>query len=116
RAGGAHGVPINTPAGPLNGVVRIIAPSSTNQPATGSSTPYPNIGAYATYIQNNQISANIAGQNGQFAVTSGPFKNYSMTGAISNGVKPLSGTVYPAGELVLAGQVTNPNPSGPATI
>ena len=52
-AGGANGVTINTPAGPLNGVVRIIAPSSTNQPATGSSTPYPNIGAYATYIQNN---------------------------------------------------------------
>src|ERR1700761_398932 len=51
--GGANGVTINTPSGPMNGVVRIIAPSSTNQPGTGSSTPYPNIGAYATYIENN---------------------------------------------------------------
>ncbi|MBV8797679.1 MAG: hypothetical protein JO136_22310, partial [Hyphomicrobiales bacterium] len=110
--GGANGVTINTPSGPMNGVVRIIAPSSTNQPGTGSSTPYPNIGAYATYIENNGISANIAGQNGQFAGTSGPFQNYNMTGVISNGVTPIGGTVYPAGQLVLTGQVTNPNGVG----
>ena len=110
--GGANGVTINTPNGPMNGVVRIIAPSSTNQPATGSSTPYPNIGSYATYIQNNQISANIMGQNGQFGVTSGPFQNYSMAGVISNGTKTINGTLYPAGELVLTGQVTIPSGVG----
>ncbi len=110
--GGANGVTINTPNGPMNGVVRIIAPSSTNQPATGSSTPYPNIGSYATYIQNNQISANIMGQNGQFGGTSGSFQNYSMTGVISNGTKTINRTLYPAGELVLAGQVTNPSGVG----
>jgi outer membrane autotransporter protein len=110
--GGANGVTINTPNGPMNGVVRIIAPSSTNQPATGSSTPYPNIGSYATYIQNNGISANIAGQNGTFS-KNGPFQIYDMTGTISNGVKPINQTVYPAGELVLTGNVTNPN--GPPT-
>ena len=111
-AGGANGVTINTPNGPLNGVVRVIAPSSTNQPATGSSTPYPDIGAYATHIQTSQISANIAGQNGQFGGKSGPYQNYNMTGVISNGVSPIGGTVYPAGQLVLTGNVTNPSGVG----
>ncbi|HEY6517823.1 MAG TPA: autotransporter domain-containing protein [Roseiarcus sp.] len=111
-ANGANGVTINTPAGPLNGVVRIISPSSTNQPGTGSSTPYPDIGAYATHIQTNQISANIAGQNGQFTPNQGPFQNYNMTGTISNGTTPIDGIVYPRGELVLFGNVTKPSGVG----
>ena len=52
------------------------------------------------------------GQNGQFGVTSGPFQNYSMAGVISNGTKTINGTLYPAGELVLTGQVTNPSGVG----
>ena len=109
---GSNGVTINTPGGPLAGVVRIIAPSSTNQPTTGSSTPYPNIGAYAASIQTNGISASISGQNGQFAVNTGPFQNYSMTGTISNGTTKINGALYPSGELVLFGNVTNPTGVG----
>lgn len=109
---GSNGVTINTPGGPLAGVVRIIAPSSTNQPTTGSSTPYPNIGAYAASIQTNGISASISGQNGQFAVNMGPFQNYSMTGTISNGTTKINGALYPSGELVLFGNVTNPTGVG----
>ena len=93
--GGANGVSINTPAGPMNGVVRIIAPTSTNQSAGGSSTPYPDIGAYATHVKTNRISAHIAGQNGQFA--NGTYQNYDLTGTISK----------TTGNLVLTGAVTN---------
>ena len=46
-ANGANGVTINTPGGPMNGVVRIIAPSSTNR---RGSTPYPSFGNYAEPI------------------------------------------------------------------
>jgi autotransporter-associated beta strand protein len=91
-ANGSNGVTINTPNGPMNGVVRIIAPSTTN----GNTTPYPSFGNYVNYLQANGISATIAGQNGQFS-TGGPFQNYNLTGVISK----------TSGDLVLTGAVTN---------
>jgi fibronectin-binding autotransporter adhesin len=101
-ANGSNGVTIQTPGGPMTGVVRIIAPSTTN----GQTTPYPSFANYLTSLQTNEISATIAGQNGQFS-KGGPFQNYSMTGVISNGQK-INGSTYPLGELVLTGTVTNP--------
>ena len=50
----------------MNGVVRIIAPSSTNGP---SPTPYPGVSTTLTKLQtHSQISPTsyIAGQNGQY--------------------------------------------------
>ena len=91
-ANGANGVTINTPDGPMNGVVRIIAPSSTN----GNTTPFPSFANYVNYLQANGISATIEGQNGQFS-KGGPYQNYDLTGVISK----------TSGDLVLTGTVTN---------
>ncbi len=76
-ANGADGVTIDTPGGPLTGVVRIIAPSTTN----GGTTPYPGFDNYLTYLEtggtgSTPIHADIAGQNGQYP-KSGPFQNYT---------------------------------------
>jgi hypothetical protein len=91
-ANGANGVTINTPGGPMNGVVRIIAPSSTN----GNTTPFRSFDNYVNSLQTGGTSANIAGQNGQFS-TGGPFQNYDLTGVISK----------TSGDLVLTGAVSN---------
>ncbi len=89
---GANGVTINTPGGPMNGVVRIIAPSTTN----GNTTPYPSFASYVNHLQDDGISATIAGQNGQFS-KGGPYQNYDLTGVISK----------TSGDLMLTGAVTN---------
>ena len=103
-ANGANGVTINTPGGPMNGVVRIIAPSSTN----GNQTPYPSFTNYLTAIQTGGTSATIAGQNGQFT-KGGPFQNYNLTGVISNTTQTINGMTVHPGDLVLNGTVTNPS-------
>jgi fibronectin-binding autotransporter adhesin len=90
-ANGSNGVTVNTPNGPLNGVVRIIAPSSTN----GNQTPFPSFANYVNSLEANGISATIAGQNGQFS-KGGPYQNYNLTGVISK----------TSGDLVLSGAVT----------
>ena len=105
--GGANGVTINTPNGPMNGVVRIIAPSSTNQPATGSSTPYPNIGSYGDlYPEQPDLGEHYGPE--RTVRTSGSFQNYRYDRRHLERNEDDNGTLYPAGELVLAGQVTNP--------
>jgi outer membrane autotransporter protein len=111
-ANGANGVTINTPGGPMNGVVRIIAPSSTN----GNQTPYPSFTNYLTAIQTGGTSATIAGQNGQFT-KGGPFQNYNLTGVISNTTQAINGMTIHPGDLVLNGTVTNASgPPSPLTI
>jgi outer membrane autotransporter protein len=110
-AGGANGVTINTPNGPLAGVVRIIAPSTTN----GGTTPFPSFANYLNYLQtggpaSTPISATIAGQNGQFS-KGGPFQNYNLSAVISNSTQTINGMTIHPGDLVLNGTVTNA--SGP---
>ena len=101
-AGGANGVTINTPGGPLAGVVRIIAPSTTN----GGMTPFPSFANYLNSLQTNGISATIAGQNGQFS-KGGPFQNYNLSAVISNSTQTINGmSIYP-GDLVINGAVSN---------
>ena len=100
-AGGANGVTINTPNGPLNGVVRIIAPSSTN----GGTTPYANVTNYISHIESANIQTTIAGQNGQIT-KGGPFQNYSFNASIPS-------TGANAGGLVMTGTVQFG--SGPTT-
>jgi Beta-1,3-glucanase len=51
-ANGANGVTINTPGGPMNGVVRIIAPSSTN----GNTTPFRSFDNYVNSLQTGGTS------------------------------------------------------------
>ena len=100
-AGGANGVTINTPNGPLNGVVRIIAPSSTN----GGTTPYANVTNYISHIESAKSTPTIAGQNGQIT-KGGPFQNYSFNASIPS-------TGANAGGLVMTGTVQSG--SGPTT-
>jgi len=84
----------------MNGVVRIIAPSSTN----GNQTPYPSFTNYLTAIQTGGISATIAGQNGQYP-KGGPFQNYNLSGVISNTMQTVNGMTVHPGDLVLNGTV-----------
>ena len=58
---GNSDVTIQTPTGALNGVVRVIAPSSTN----GGVSPYPDLTPYLTSIETKQIHTDIEGANGQ---------------------------------------------------
>ena len=92
-AGGANGVTINTPTGPLNGVVRVISPTSTN----GGTTPYPSFTNYIKHIETANIQTTIAGQNGQIP-KGGPFQNYSFSASIPS-------TGANAGGLVMTGTV-----------
>jgi outer membrane autotransporter protein len=113
-AGGANGVTITTPNGPLAGVVRIIAPSTTN----GGTTPYPSFTNYLNYLQtggpgSTPIAATIAGQNGQFS-KGGPYQNYNLSAAISNSAQTINGMSIHPGDLVLNGAVTNA--SGPSSL
>ena len=84
----------------MNGVVRIIAPSSTNQQSGGSTTPYPSFTDYLTHLQtggpgSTPIMTTIAGQNGQIP-KAGPFQNYSFNAYISNTAQTVNGmTVHP---------------------
>ena len=111
-ANGANGVTINTRSGSMAGVVRVIAPSSTN----GNQTPYPSFTNYLTAIQTGGISATIAGQNGQFT-KGGPFQNYNLNAIISNTAQTINGMTVHPGDLVLNGTVTNPSgPASPLTI
>lgn len=103
---GDNGVTVNTPGGPLTGVVRIIAPSTTN----GGVTPYPNFGNYLTYLQtggsgSTPIHADIAGQNGQYP-SGGSFQNYNLDAYISNSAQTINGMSIHPGDLVLNGKVT----------
>ena len=100
-AGGANGVTINTPTGHLNGVVRVISPTSTN----GGTTPYPNFTNYISHIESANIQTTIAGQNGQIT-KGGPFQNYSFNASIPS-------TGANAGGVVMTGTVQFG--SGPAT-
>ena len=111
-ANGSNGVTINTPGGPLTGVVRVIAPSTTN----GGTTPYPSFSNYVNSLETNGTSATIAGQNGQFS-KGGPYQNYNLTGVISNSTQTINGMTVTPGDLVLNGTVTNASgPSSPLTI
>ena len=103
---GADGVTIDTPSGPLTGVVRIIAPSTTN----GGTTPYPGFDNYLTYLEtggtgSTPIHADIAGQNGQYP-KGGAFQNYNLDAYISNTAQTINGLSIHPGDLVLNGQVT----------
>jgi autotransporter-associated beta strand protein len=114
---GADGVTINTPGRPMNGVVRIIAPSTTN----GGTTPYPSFTNYLNHLQtggpgSTPIPATIAGQNGQFS-KGGPFQNYNLNAVISNSTQTINGMTIHPGDLVLNGTVTNASgPPSPLTI
>ena len=114
---GANGVTINTPGGPMNGVVRIIAPSSTNQKSGPSTTPYPSFTDYLTHLQtggpgSTPIMTTIAGQNGQIP-KAGPFQNYSFNAYISNTAQTVNGMTVHPGDLVMNGAVTLGAPQAP---
>ena len=113
---GANGVTIESPGGPMTGVVRIIAPSTTN----GGTTPYPAFSNYLTYLQtggpgSTPIHADIAGQNGQYP-KSGPFQNYNLDAYISNVAQTINGLSIHPGDLVLNGQVKLGSTSSNLTI
>ena len=110
-ANGANGVTINTPSGSMAGVVRVIAPSSTN----GNQTPYPSFTNYLSTIQTGGISATIAGQNGQYP-KGGPFQNYNLSGVISNTTQTVNGMTVHPGDLVLNGTVQLGAVTTPLTI
>ena len=110
-ANGANGVTINTPSGSMAGVVRVIAPSSTN----GNQTPYPSFTNYLSTIQTGGISATIAGQNGQYP-KGGPFQNYNLSGVISNTTQTVNAMTVHPGDLVLNGTVQLGAVTTPLTI
>jgi glycosyl hydrolase family 64 (putative beta-1,3-glucanase)/PEP-CTERM motif-containing protein len=101
---GNNGVTIQTPSGALNGVVRVIAPGSTN----GGVTPYPDLTPYLAAIETKQIHTDIEGQNGQYP-PGGPFQNYKLNAYIANTSLTIDGLSISPGDLVFTGTVTMGN-------
>ena len=94
-AGGANGVTINTPNGPLAGVVRIIAPSTTNRAR-------PELDAVSKLRRLPELSpderdlGHDRGSERTILANGGPFQNYNLSAVISNSTQTINGMVYPA--------------------
>jgi hypothetical protein len=110
-ANGANGVTVAKPDGSqIRGVVRVIAPTTTN----GGQTPYPNFSRYLTHLEtggagSTPIDADIAGNNGRWGAGN-TLQTYDLTASIANVADPaetVNGVEVQAGDLYFVGTVVD---------